>query len=158
MGYKSLERRLLKGLGARRFVGSGAGLPVEDGSDGRFHIQLKVTRRPFYTLSVKDLGKLARHAFINWQIPLFAIYFSSEGVYVLVYPCECAPGGETVRSTIRLRPYVSPQRINTPSITPSHWMVSTVNPLAAKSFLDSIVQQCRYALELRSVPEGGVGK
>jgi len=152
--YKSVESKLLRAIGARRFPASGANLPVEDGSDGRYHIQLKVTSRPFYLLRADDLHRLSLRAITNMQVPLFAIYFSQPDVFVFVHPCDCAhdvAAGDckTVRRSARIYPHSDFHFALFGS--PFVWKVTTTPAARAKLTIDSIYETC-----LRAVRGGNV--
>ncbi len=94
MRYAKLEAALLRKLGARRYAASGAvGFGVEDGTDGIFMIQLKVTNKDRYELRRETVEKVCRSAALHRKVPLIAIYLAQKERWLLLYPERCGGGG-----------------------------------------------------------------
>lgn len=130
---------MLKQLGLRRIVGSGRGMAAEDGTDGWWQAQLKVTSKNGYKLNAEDLAKLARNAFLNGQAPLFAIYFSRLQVFALIFPTQAAQNAVQVKKSVTITTRMDGAVLQVESITAaSFWKVVFVAPYNAKKVLDAI--------------------
>lgn len=145
MRYKRLEAKLLQMLGAWRYPASGARQPVEDGTDGQFQIQLKVTNNDFYQLSTKDLQRLALRAFTLWHIPIFAIFFAKRGVFVVIHPTTERPQ-RSVNKSIRIHYYAHELFTVVNDEHQICWRAVPVHPLSAKIYLEQITKQSISAL------------
>jgi len=137
--YKKVEEQLLKSLGMRRYVGSGRGMTVEDGTDGFWHVQLKVVfKGESYRLRAEDLAKLQKRAFLNGQIPLFAVFFSNSQVFVFLYPTSQPAVGENVVELNKVWT-ISPAKL--PSVLQFrgiYWKVACVPLERGRKFLDAV--------------------
>jgi len=136
-------------LGARRIPFSGAGMRAEDGTDNVFHIQLKAcltTNK--YGLRREALEKLLRHAYMNAELPLFAIYYAARQTFLLIYPVaegDVAGAQKLVKFTwIHLDN--PPQYVFVEGMQPSLWKVKVVPFYAVPKEKDAIAEEARKAL------------
>lgn len=146
VSYKSTEMKLLKLLGAVRYAASGALDIVEDGTDGRFQIQLKVTGRDYYRLLKDDLKRLVLRAYLRWNVPLFVIYFEQNETFTLVYPVSSASDDvKVMNKEVKLK-CGETTFIRVEGLEPSLWAARSIPSISAKKYLDSIIEECRKVM------------
>lgn len=135
MRYAIKEHRHMKALGGRRLPRSGRGLPCEDGVIKKFHVQLKITKKPYYELRHADIEKLVRHATIWGQEPLFVVFFEQEDKYALIYPI--AAGAKVNQKSKR----ITPQENATFNMAGAKWEVKVVHKSKAKDFISKLCER-----------------